>query len=200
MIRRSVKICAAIVAMLVLGWLIAQVATLAASSRTDDVERAALRADVEQSRAESQALAEQVRALGEEPVVEPDHTATPLQERFVPVPGPRGRDGVDGPRGPAGAPGADGKDGPAGADGEPGAPGAAGVAGEDGSDGQPGVDGKDGAAGPAGPPGESGATGPAGEPGRSITTVTCPDGDWIITYSDGTSDTVTGPCRLLPSP
>lgn len=57
--------------------------------------------------------------------------------------------------------------------------------------------------GPAGPPGPAGPAGPAGsdgqdgDDGRSIASVTCGDSDdWTIHYSDGTSETVAGPCRI----
>lgn len=55
-----------------------------------------------------------------------------------------------------------------------------------------GQDGKDGAQGPAGHDGAPGATGPAG---RGITGVSYSSATnlWTITYSDGSSDQVTGP-------
>ena len=55
-----------------------------------------------------------------------------------------------------------------------------------------GQDGKDGAQGPAGADGAPGATGPAG---RGITGVSYSSATnlWTITYSDGSSDQVTGP-------
>lgn len=55
-----------------------------------------------------------------------------------------------------------------------------------------GQDGKDGAQGPAGQDGAPGATGPAG---RGITGVSYSSATnlWTITYSDGSSDQVTGP-------
>jgi len=82
-----------------------------------------------------------------------------------------------------------------------GAPGTNGTNGTNGSDGQTVV-------GPAGPPGAdstvpgpegpAGPTGPAGADGRGITSgPTCnADGTWTTTYSDGTTETQDGPCRV----
>jgi hypothetical protein len=108
------------------------------------------RADVNASTA--QTLADQVRSLGEQPIVLP------------PEPGERGATGdtgpagPQGPQGPAGQPGRDGQtppclseppqchgaDGPPGVAGKDGAPGAPGAPGKDGTDGTPGQNGTDG--------------------------------------------------------
>lgn len=201
--RRTARVLAAAALVLVVAWIVHQVGNLTTEAQAGRNERAAVRAELEQTQADSQALAEQVRSLGEEPVVEPDPDGAdkPLQERFVPVPGPRGRDGDAGRPGRDGAPGESitGPAGPAGKDG-------ASVTGPAGADGAPGKDGEQGPAGPAGPAGKDGRDGTEGQPGkdgRSITSVSCPEQDWVITYSDGTTDTVTGPCRLvspLPTP
>lgn len=63
--------------------------------------------------------------------------------------------------------------------------GPAGKDGIDGKDGKDGVDGKDGPPGPA---------------GRGVVSVICPDGsnDWVVTFSDNTTQEVDGPCRLAP--
>lgn len=206
--RRPVRWLGALVLMLFIGWLVFEVLAFAAADRQSLNDRADLRAELRQQESTSEALAEQIRSLGEEPVIEPETTQQEVtgdvQDRFVPVPGPRG---------PAGTPGVDGDVGPRGPAGEPGVglPGTSGkdgssVTGPAGSDGSPG---EDGSAGPAGPPGKdgrdgsNGSDGAPGKDGRSITSVTCPEQDWVITYSDGTSDTVNGPCRLispLPTP
>lgn len=115
--------------------------------------------------------------------------------------GPPGPRGVPGPRstvpGPAGEPGRDGEDsdipGPAGQPGEQGAPG------EDsnvpGPAGEPGAPGKDSTV--PGPKGEKGDTGDPGKNGRGVASVTCTaDGDWLFTFTDDTSITVDGPCRV----
>lgn len=55
--------------------------------------------------------------------------------------------------------------------------------------------------GDPGTPGATGDTGPAGKDGRGIETTTCPDDeddDWVIHYTDGSSETVAGPCRAQP--
>lgn len=55
--------------------------------------------------------------------------------------------------------------------------------------GAPGQDGKDG------------QNGTNGADGRSITDTDClDDGNWLITYSDGTTDTARGPCRVVVVP
>lgn len=162
--------------------------------------------ELEQTRADNAALAAQVRSLGGKPVAEPEPGARGDQGPQGP-PGPQGPVGPTGPQGPigitgqspvcllaptkcvgpAGAKGADGKqgtDGTQGPQGEPGATGAKGdqgvpgVAGKDGADGQPGADGKD---------------------GRGVKSVDCQaDGTWLITYTDATTSTADGPCRVLP--
>jgi len=91
--------------------------------------------------------------------------------------------GLTGVAGSAGAEGANGKDGSPGSAGERGAAGADGAPGTPGADGAPGADGKDGVN------------------GRGIQSVSCgDDGAWTVTYDDGTTQTVDGPCRatLLP--
>lgn len=100
------------------------------------------------------------------------------------VPGPKGDKGDDSTiPGPAGFAGVMGLTGPAGADGKDGTPGL---------DGAPGKD------------GINGADGPPGVDGRGISSVTCEGtGDasyWVVTYSDGTTQTSTGPCRLTTVP
>lgn len=138
--------------------------------------------------------------------------------------GPQGPRGAPGPRstipGPAGEPGEDGESsdipGPAGQPGEQGAPGEdsdiPGPAGEAGAPGKdstvPGPKGSkgekgDSIVGPPGPKGdrgdkgEKGDTGSPGKNGRGVASVTCTaDGDWLFTFTDDTSVTVDGPCRV----
>lgn len=125
-------------------------------------------------------------------VVEDPTTVTP------PAPGKDGRDGVDGKDGidgKNGKNGLDGKDGINGKDGADGIPmdGIDGIDGTDGVDGTNGTDGKDGA---------DGTNGTDGADGRGIAMIECHStGDWIITYTDGTTTTVPGPCRVVtPTP
>jgi hypothetical protein len=121
-------------------------------------------------------------------------------------PGPKGDMGVAGQTGPAGSPGAQGLPGANGKDGATGASGAAGTNGKDGATGPQGPAGDPGAQGPAGPqgpPGDTGATGPAG-PGRGIDNIQCDGVDatssWIITYTDGSTQQLAGPCRVSVLP
>lgn len=173
--------------------------------------------ELEQAKADNAALANQVRSLGGQPVAEGK-------------PGDQGPPGPAGPRGPQGPPGAQGKQGPIGVTGqspqcllEPsrcvgpagpkGATGGKGLDGTDGQQGEQGPAGEKGDQGPAGSqgepgtdgakgdPGEQGEVGPQGEPGRGITSTKCQgDGTWLFMYSDGSSETVDGPCRVLPNP
>lgn len=134
---------------------------------------------------QAEQLADQVRGLGEVPVVEPTSGTAGKT-------GPMGPAGPAGPRGPAGAPGADGKDG---ANGKTGATGADG---SDGTSGNDGADGTQGEPGPAGPPGAdgadgtNGADGANGKDGRSVESVSCDSGLGTFTFyfDDGTSQTV----------
>jgi len=121
----------------------------------------------------------------------------------------RGQNGAQGPRGDMGVPGQTGPkgdlgpQGPQGATGAPGATGATGAAGQTGATGATGADGAQGpqgATGPAGPPGPGGPAGANGSDGRGIQSISC-DGDgatsvWNITYTDGSTVTVAGPCRV----
>lgn len=118
----------------------------------------------------SQVLYDQILQLGEVP-----QGANPQT-----IPGPQGTQGL---RGIPGIPGEDGADG---AQGVPGTPG------RDGTDGQ---DGADGGQGPAGPAGPQGAPGQNGADGRGIASIACTAVDELtITYTDGTTQTVTVPC------
>lgn len=129
-----------------------------------------------------------------------------------------GPSGPSGPPGPEGPPGPQGPPGPLGPKGEKGDTGLAGLLGLTGPQGPPGPVGETGATGeteaqgppgPAGVDGQDGATGPAGPAGAdgangvSVSSITCPnddDDDWVITYSNGQTDIVTGPCRTQTGP
>ena len=171
---------------------------------------------LDQSRADNAALADQVRSLGGQPVAEGKPGARGDQG----PPGPQGQQGIQGPpgiqgpRGPigitgqspaclleparcVGPKGAAGQNGTQGSQGEPGATGKTGdqgipgVAGKDGTNGQPGADGKDGA---------------DGAQGRSVTDMDCQDdGRWRITYDQPFPDGETvrysrGPCKAVVVP
>lgn len=96
-----------------------------------------------------------------------------------------------------------GSTGATGAKGDPGAPGES-IKGDPGDPstvpGQPGVNGANGS---------NGLDGTPGTPGRGITGIECVDSavtvpptpvtsDWVITYTDGTTSTTPGPCRVIP--
>lgn len=180
--RRAAALLFALALAAAFGWTTAQLMERAQADRESVADRADLRRQVEAVEAANAVLAEQVRALGDEPAAEVD--GTEAQRIVVPLAGPRGIPGVTGPRGPRGLPGV-GTPGRPGADGQDGAPGPAGPKGEPGPPGKDGSNGKDGSQGP---------------PGRGIASVDCTSGgDWIITYTDGATQSVTGPCRVLAS-
>lgn len=157
------------------------------------------------------------RAASADPVPGPRGERGPAGERGRPGPtgrtgpaGPPGEPGEAGPPGPPGSPGLPGESvigppgppgmpgasiaGPPGADGPPGPAGPAGPAGERGPAGK---NGEAGPPGPAGPAGQDGAPGADGQPGRGLESITCgDDAAWHITYTDGTSTTVSGPCHV----
>lgn len=118
----------------------------------------------------------------------------PAPSEIEPLPGPAGKTGATGATGPSGPVGATG---PQGEKGEPGPIGPAGADGTDGAPGDPGPQGPPGDPGPAGATGPAGPQGPAGADGRGITSVTCQDdGSWLITYTDSTTSTAQGPCKV----
>lgn len=120
------------------------------------------------------------------------------------IAGRDGKDGRDGATGPRGVPGQDGRDGVDGRDGTDGSDGL-GLPGLNGQDGVS-VVGPTGPAGPTGPPGKDGAPGVPGSPGavgpsgRGMVGGDCVGtGEasyWMFEYSDGTSQMVSGPCRI----
>lgn len=177
-----------------------------------------LRERVAQRDAEVLELVAQYRSLYDEATVdgvEPDAPApAEVESDLATLTGEQGERGLPGPPGPPGPPGKDGVDGasvtgPKGDVGAPGAPGADGqsIQGAPGKDGASGVDGAPGPQGPpgetvVGPPGPAGAPGTPGEPGapgadgRGISAITCQDdGNWAISYTDGTTSWTPGPCR-----
>ena len=136
--------------------------------------------------------------------------------------GETGEAGPQGPAGQDGAPGETGPQGPAGQDGAQGPKGdpftyddftpeqlealrgPQGIQGPPGQDGEPGATGPEGPPGPKGNPGETGPQGPAGQDGvdgatgpagRGITGVSYSSSTnkWTISYSDGSSEQITGP-------
>lgn len=168
--------------------------------------------ELEQTRSDNAALANQVRSLGGQPVAEGKPGARGDQGPTGPrgIQGIQGPPGIQGPRGPIGVTGQSpqclieptrcvgpkGADGSQGVQGPQGPQGDTGTTGETGDQGVPGVDGKDGT---DGAPGVDGKDGAAGQDGRGIKSVTCqPDGTWLITYTDDTTSTTNGPCRAVP--
>lgn len=157
-----------------------------AESRSD---RTDLREKLRQQEAAAAALSEQLRILGERPVVEPSDPPEPGQ--IIPIPGPKGDRGLSCIEeiGLRPCRGDQGRAGPEGTTGEPGAPGTPGA---------PGAQGEQGPQGERGPQGEQGPAGPAGPEGRGIADAQCgADGRWTVTYTDGTTSDG-GICRIDP--
>jgi hypothetical protein len=137
-----------------------------------------------------------LKAADEKPVAVPDVvTEKPAGAPEV----VRGIDGTNGTNGKDGAIGATGKTGMTGF-GITGGLGATGALGPIGATGLAGIAGADGLAGAAGADGAPGAPGADGAPGRGLTSVVCQDdGSWLITYTDDTTSTSPGPCRITPT-
>lgn len=104
--------------------------------------------------------------------------------------GPQGEAGPMGPTGAQGIQGEQGLTGATGATGPTGPTGATGPQGDQGPTGATGAQGIQGEQGPTGATGPTGPTGPAGVDGVSITVVSTtpdPDGNILVSFSDGTS-------------
>ena len=172
---------------------------LAAANAGQRSERADLIAQLDEERAKVDALYEQLRSVGEDPVVEPGDDAAPTPA-----------DGAPGPTGPQGVPGDDGAP-PSAADvlvavsaycaSVGGCRGADGTNGQPGTNGEPGAPGESivGPQGPAGPAGPEGAPGTPGANGVSVTGVSCVIRDDLSTafrfaFSDGSTADVAGAC------
>ncbi|MRY60485.1 hypothetical protein GKD59_21800 [Parabacteroides distasonis] len=176
---------------------------LAAANAAAREDRLSLIAQLDEERAKVDALYEQLRSVGEDPVVKPG-TSSPSSPGPSGPTGPQGVPGDDGPAPSAadvlaavnaycasvgGCRGADGSPGPEGADGEDGQPGANGQPGES-------VVGPQGPVGPAGPQGEQGRP---GMNGIGVTGVSCVLRDDLstafrFTFSDASFVDVPGPC------
>ncbi len=168
---------------------------------------------IDQLSRNNDALREQVNDLGQNPVAPPAESVTGNS----PSTGQPGPSGDAGPRGPQGDPGRP----PTAAEiftavdvycaahnacqGAPGLPGRDGLNGAPST--VPGPQGPAGTAstvpgpqGPQGEPGTAGAPGTPGANGRGVNTIECQaDGSWLITYTDGSTSTTSGPCRI-PDP
>lgn len=133
---------------------------------------AGLRDDVATERSARNALVQQVKDLGEKPVVGPAGPAG--------IPGNSGKDGTNGVSGINGADGSDGTDGRDGDPGQPGSDGQPGPQGEKGATGERGEAGAPGPTGPVGPTGATGDTGPSCPTGYTLTEKTIEGEDTAI--------------------
>lgn len=163
---------------------------LAASNAGARAERIELLVQLDEERAKVDALYEQLRSVGEDPVVEPGGSSPSS-------PGPSG------PTGPQGVPGDDGR-APTAAEvleavnaycaSVGGCKGVPGTNGTNGTNGQPG----ESVVGPQGPAGADGTPGAAGAPGRGVAGVSCVLGEsgtaFRFTFTDGATSDVPAAC------
>lgn len=126
-------------------------------------EAVALSISQNKSVKQANALARQVRALGETPVVDPGQIDPPLEG----PPGPSGEQGIQGVQGAQGPLGPQGPLGSHGVRGPNGRNGTNGLQGATGAPGATGASGEQGPVGPGGPPGPKGDNGPQGPDGQS---------------------------------
>lgn len=211
-----------LVAILTLAWITLSQSQRATKATTNAVS---LAEQIRQSCEQGQDV-----TLGDRDLCEQASKVASQPDEIQPAKGEKGDTGEPGPAGPPGASvtGPTGPSGKAGKTGEAGRNGedstAAGPSGAAGAPGQPGKDGKDSlipgskgdkgdkgepgadstVPGPSGAPGKDGKDGAPGEDGRGISTVRCVGaGDashWEITYTDGTTQTSDGPCRIATEP
>lgn len=213
--RVNLRWVVAVVVMMLIGlglaWVLDMTRDNAVQLDKSEQYRSQLRDRLDAQEKTSKTLAEQVKALGEKPIVKPDGSDTDDTPALIPgprgsrgpvgPPGPRGKPGEAGPPGPSGPPGADsevpGPPGPKGTDSE--VPGPSGPPGADSEvPGPPGPKGADSdVPGPPGPPGPPGKPGPAGtdgkdgKDGRSVTGVECTQtGRFRFTFSGGGTEVV----------
>lgn len=179
-------------------YLLVTVLSMTHADERDSSDRADLRVEVTEQQKRADLLAQQVRSLGETPIVQPSTPAVKGEpkSRYVPVPGPAGKDGANGLPGKSlpGLPGAPGQSvvGPPGATGKDGATGPAGPTGS------AGKDGKDGGPGADGAPGSNGAD------GRGVTSLACSGAvapiTFTVTFSDGSSQDFSCGSAVEPEP
>jgi hypothetical protein len=194
--RRTNIVLAWVVGIVVLAlgaWLVGKVTTLGEENhrfeqrdRQSLDDRRDLRERLDREEAALAALAEQLRQLGEEPVVEP--VDPPPLGQLIPIPGPRGLSCIE-EIGLQPCRGDQGRTGSAGAAGDPGAPG------------QQGAQGAQGEPGPQGPQGERGPDGPAGPSGTAQPgTYACGPGEYVTGFTVTDSGAVVLTCQLIPGP
>lgn len=176
-------------------WLSHENARFEERDRESLSDRRALRERLDKDEAAIQALNEQLRQLGEKPVVQPEDV--PQGTDVVVIPGPKGD------RGPScieelGYPRCRGDEGASGSDGRPGMPGRDGANGADGEDGAPGPRGEPGA------PGRDGRDGVDGVDGRDGTarpgTYSCPEGEHMTGFDVAEDGAVTVYCAPAVGP
>lgn len=184
--RIALRVVWALVGLLALALLIALViASIRLNDQNADLTDRVDRSDTQLADAEDQldeqaaaaaALEQQLRQLGEDPVVVPEDVPD-APTIIAGTRGPRGLSCIE----EIGYPRCRGDRG------------AAGGEGEDGADSTvPGPKGDKGDQGPQGEKGEKGDTGPAGPAGPGVKRLDCVDGTVVVTYTDDRTQTVDG--------
>lgn len=179
-------------------WLSHENAQFEERDRESIADRKALRGRLDQDEAAIEALTEQLRLLGEKPVVSPEDVPDGADVVVIPGPqGPRGYSCVE----ELGYPRCRGDEGASGIDGAPG------------RDGTDGLDGANGATGPMGPPGPAGPQGEPGAPGKDGRdgvdgrdgtaqpgTYSCPEGEHMTGFGVAEGGAVTVYCAPAVGP
>lgn len=185
--KKAFKVGVIVVLALAVAWTFATLLNMLGEVESSRLDRAELHERLDRQRTTADTLADQIRDLGHDPVVDPGTTP---EARYMPVPGRDGKDGRDGRDGDSitGQPGRDGESivGPPGRDGKT-------VVGPPGADstvpGPPGKGEKGDKGDPSTVPGPRGGEGP---PGRGIESMSCvgPRITFTITWTDGTTSEV----------
>ena len=186
---------AGIAVLALIGYLLTTVVQLSGRSEVSLADRADIRAevavledDLAAQESASSILADQLRSLGQEPAIEPETATTRVITDAPPLDLIRTLIDI----------GLTAKCGGPSCKGDPGQPAAPAKDGATGAQGPPGVEGQQG------PPGANGVDGAPGAPGRGIASLTCASlvtFEYVVTYTDGTTQTVTcGPATEPPAP
>lgn len=153
-------------------WLANENDTLDERDRQSLTDREELRRDLTAEQAAREALEQQIRSLGEKPVLEPEDV--PPDTDVIVVPGPKGERGESCIEeiGLQPCRGDEGRIGKPGSEGEPGEPGV------------PGTPGEPGPKGDKGEKGDTGGQGPKGDPGTAQPgTYSCAAGEYMTGFS-----------------
>lgn len=178
----------AVLAIVVGAWTVSTLLGVVAAQHDQKATAADLVEEINALRVDNAAIAAALAEVNRRCTNSADCTPVPApaapdtEDDIVVIPGPIGPRGERGPSciEEIGFPRCRGTTG---TEGDPGVPG---------SEGQPGTPGSQGPQGDAGPKGDTGERGPAGADGRGITSIGCDGGQFVVTYTDGTTQTIDG--------